>query len=264
MSEDTTACITNQVRKYVLSECLAEYVVNTRSWAAWAPIACVRPRFLPFIAIMMVISVVQYPILRYSYFPASGYFGFLPMNLVHAACLSIIFAVNEMSQRVEFLFHLRAKEAVRVAEQKKQELNGMLLAMVAEPVLQRLVAGGTVADVREATVIFSDIAGFTSWSGKQSSPLLIISMLNDMYHRFDGFLEDYHMEKVTTIGDAYWVACGIPTPQEAHTLWAVRFAVQMVRESILLTAKYGFTGVRVGVASGVVYGGIVGQDEVAY
>ena len=239
------------------------YSVDSRAWAALGGIAVTRPRFLPFTAVLMTISAALFPILRYASYPSSPYYGFMPMIVVQCLGLSAIFAVNDMNQRVEFLIHLRAKEAVRLAEANRQELNNALLAMVAEPVLQRLVKGETVADVCEATVLFSDI-GFTAWSSRQSSPLDIIAMLNDMYRRFDSYLEVCRVEKVTTIGDAYWAASGIPTPQPDHTLCAVRFAVQMVRESLTMNRKYGFSGLRVGVAAGVVYGGIAGHEEIAY
>ena len=85
----------------------------------------------------------------------------------------------------------------------------LLLNVLAPPIAERLKGGETViADsFQSASVLFSDVVGFTKLSARISAEELV-DMLNRTFSAFDVLSDKHGLEKIKTIGDAYMVVGG--------------------------------------------------------
>ncbi|KAG2434288.1 hypothetical protein HXX76_008012 [Chlamydomonas incerta] len=126
----------------------------------------------------------------------------------------------------------------------------------------------------EVTLLFADIRGFTPMC-KEVSPRAVMTMLNDLFSRFDAMLDDFGVFKVETIGDCYFIAGGL-MHEGADGMAAVRDGntkadplhankVFMFAKAMLAAArevKMPSTGepvqIRIGISSGPVVSGVVG------
>jgi Adenylate and Guanylate cyclase catalytic domain len=75
----------------------------------------------------------------------------------------------------------------------------------------------------DTTVLFADIAGFTSWSSVRT-PTQVFHLLESVYGAFDEIARQRDVFKVETIGDSYVAVVGLPTPRKHHAVVMVRFA----------------------------------------
>ena len=127
----------------------------------------------------------------------------------------------------------------------------------------RVEAGA--GDVRETTIFFNDLEGFTTLS-EGMSPVELISTLNEYFSavtepivRHGGVINQYQ-------GDAILATFNLPKALEDHAAGAVRAAIEI--QHILASRTFG-AGLRlvsrVGINTGIVVGGLVGaQDRLGY
>lgn len=78
------------------------------------------------------------------------------------------------------------------------------------------------------TVLLADIVGFTSLFA-DIKPSEVAMILDGIFTRFDGLPDEYGVEKITTIGDAYMAVSGVPTPVPDHAPRIAGMALAMVR-----------------------------------
>ncbi|KAL6758784.1 adenylate and guanylate cyclase catalytic domain-containing protein [Haematococcus lacustris] len=112
------------------------------------------------------------------------------------------------------------------------------------------------------SIIFSDVVGFTDMAQKVH-PQLVMTMLNDMYTRFDDLClaSGNAIYKVETIGDSLMAAAGLMHPDPDHAATAVRFALAMRKAAakVMLPTTGQPVQIRIGVHSGRAMSGIVGK-----
>ncbi len=116
----------------------------------------------------------------------------------------------------------------------------------------------------ETTVLFSDIAGFTAWTNR-TAPDRVVSLLDDLFTRFDELVAGCGLEKIKTIGDAYMAVAGAPEPMPDHADAAMRMAQGMLDEVASWRAEHDVElQVRIGLASGPSVGGVIGRRRILF
>lgn len=157
------------------------------------------------------------------------------------------------------------REAARSASESAR--SGQLLAnMLPDVIAARLKAGErAIADYHPAvTILFADIVGFTPLTAERSSADLV-ALLNALFSMFDVVAASMGLEKIKTVGDAYMVAAGIPSPRPDHAQAVARLAMEMHP----LAARLAGRGdepiqLHVGIHSGGVSAGVIGTQKFTY
>jgi methyl-accepting chemotaxis protein len=129
-------------------------------------------------------------------------------------------AFNQMSSELSDLYHsLEQKVSDRTAElqQEKERSERLLLNVLPEVIANRLKnSSATIAEnFTEVTILFADLVGFTELSS-DISPIALVELLNHIFSAFDRLASYHGLEKIKTIGDAYMVVGGLPTPRDDH------------------------------------------------
>ncbi|XP_029111581.1 guanylate cyclase soluble subunit alpha-2 isoform X2 [Scleropages formosus] len=151
-------------------------------------------------------------------------------------------------------------------EEEKRKTVDLLYSIFPGDVAQQLWQGQAVRARKfdDVTMLFSDIVGFTAVCA-QCTPLQVISMLNELYTRFDyqcGILDVY---KIETIGDAYCVAGGLHRKSDCHAKPIALMALKMIQLSEeVLTPDGKPIKLRIGIHSGSVLAGVVGVKMPRY
>lgn len=149
-------------------------------------------------------------------------------------------------------------------EQEKSER--LLLNILPKPIAERLKQGeSTIADsFAEVTVLFADLVGFTKLSA-HLSPAELVEMLNEIFSAFDELAEKYGLEKIKTIGDAYMVVGGLPTPSTDHAESIAEMALDMLAIIAAFSTQEGKTlKLRIGINTGPVEAGVIGTKKFTY
>jgi guanylate cyclase len=122
-----------------------------------------------------------------------------------------------------------------------------------------------IADAYPATtILFADIVGFTPWA-QRTAPARVVEVLDDLFSAFDELTESHGLEKIKTIGDAYMAVAGAPEPRADHAAGALALGRAMISTMVGLRARLAVDlEIRIGMASGPVVGGVIGQRRLLF
>ncbi len=142
----------------------------------------------------------------------------------------------------------------------------LILNILPAPIAARLkTETAAIADrFDDVTVLFADIVGFTPLARKMA-PDALVALLDDVFRKFDALADQYGLEKIKTIGDAYMVAGGLPAPARDHTASVARMALAMVPVVQQIKTPEGAPlAVRIGLAKGPAIAGVIGERKFSY
>ncbi|XP_073997992.1 adenylyl cyclase 13E isoform X2 [Rhodnius prolixus] len=113
--------------------------------------------------------------------------------------------------------------------------------------------------MKDVSILFADIVGFTRMSSKKSASELV-TVLNELFERFDDLCTHNGCEKISTLGDCYYCVSGCPTPRQDHAQCCVEMGLGMIKAIAEFDReKSEDVNMRVGVHTGTVLCGIVGR-----
>jgi guanylate cyclase len=154
---------------------------------------------------------------------------------------------------------------VRQRDRFQQRSDDLLHAILPVHIASQLkYKPGTIAnDIPSASVLFTDVVGFTPMSAAMS-PGELVGVLDELFGIFDGFVTDLGLEKIKTVGDAYMVAAGVPEPRLDHAQAIADLALR-IRDHVAANPVAGRRlAVRIGLSSGPLTAGIIGTHKFSY
>lgn len=163
---------------------------------------------------------------------------------------------------------LRDQEQAYLQElnEEKEKSERLLLNILPQAIAQRLKQGETtIADsFSDVTVMFADLVGFTKLS-THLSPAELVELLNRIFSEFDKLADRYGLEKIKTIGDAYMVVGGLPTPSENHAEAIASMAIDIQAAIAKIRTKGDQPlSIRIGINTGPVEAGVIGTKKFTY
>jgi adenylate cyclase len=164
-------------------------------------------------------------------------------------------------------FLLYALRHNRLLGKEKQRSEDLLLNILPVQVAAELKDSGSskARHFPNVTVLFTDFVGFTS-AGERMTPQELVTELDTCFKAFDNISGRFGIEKIKTIGDAYLAVCGLPTAVDDHAARVVLAAKEMAAFMAERRDKLGERTfqIRIGIHSGDVVAGIVGNKKFAY
>ncbi|MBL8450866.1 MAG: adenylate/guanylate cyclase domain-containing protein [Dechloromonas sp.] len=183
-----------------------------------------------------------------------------------AAISTIVYLLLRYSTLEKARAQAELESAHLLLKDEQERSERLLLNILPAPVAERLKhERQTIADgFADVTVMFADIVNFTRVA-EGLTPQQVFSMLNRIFSSFDELAEQYGMEKIKTIGDAYMVAGGLNDGPENYTEAIAELAIAMrdlLQRDTAVNQMH--VEIRIGIGTGPVVAGVVGKKKFIY
>jgi class 3 adenylate cyclase len=232
-------------------------VMNRLAVSAFAAVALAgRPRLFQ-LWVLLDLSVFLATVLPVQSHGAGLWYALLSYVSGAIIMLAINMAIDRSSRGAFAL-----AEALETERAKNEAL---VYNMLPQAAVERIRDGRVVADsYADASVIFIDMVGFTKLA-QRVSPGHLVELLNAFFGHADRCAATHGVEKVKTIGDAYLAIAGGNVASGNSADAAIAFARDVLDGVAELQRIAGTeVGLRVGIHSGPVVGGVIGATRMAY
>lgn len=158
----------------------------------------------------------------------------------------------------------------RVLQEETERLNRELQREIVrnDEILQAVLPASVVSELKEkgavpprdfddVAVLFCDIAEFTAYCNDHPTDE-VVDKLSQIFSAFEELMSKFGMEKIKTIGDAFMATANLLLPQERALEQATACGIAMIELAKDLNLGWE---VRVGIHSGPVMGGVLGQKK---
>ena len=153
-------------------------------------------------------------------------------------------------------------EGLRERERFRETFGRYVDESVAATILKREGEGVLAGETREATILFTDIAGFTTIA-EHLAPDALVAALNEYLETVLEPIRAHGGVVNTFIGDGLFASFNMPLACESHACAAVRAAIEIQRA--VGGRTFGDMGAafatRIGISTGHVIGGSVGAGR---
>uniref|UniRef100_A0A668AJW1 Adenylate cyclase type 3 n=1 Tax=Myripristis murdjan TaxID=586833 RepID=A0A668AJW1_9TELE len=200
------------------------------------------------------------------------------LYLCAAAVGVLSYYMADRKYRTAFLEARQSLEVKLTLEEQSTQQEELLLSIlpkhIADEMLQGMKKQANQSEVQQqqfntmymyrhenVSILFADIVGFTQLSSACSAQELV-KLLNELFARFDKLAAKHHQLRIKILGDCYYCICGLPDYREDHAACSIMMGLAMV-EAISYVREKTRTEVdmRVGVHTGTVLGGVLGQKR---
>ncbi|XP_067664483.1 adenylate cyclase type 3-like [Haliotis asinina] len=114
------------------------------------------------------------------------------------------------------------------------------------------------------SILFADIVGFTAISSSCTAAELV-KTLNELFANFDKLANKFHQHRIKILGDCYYCVCGAPEPRPDHAVLCIHMGLNVVDAITYVREKTKRdVNMRVGIHTGAVLGGVLGQKQWQY